>query len=126
MGFAILTVAVIFLFQVVLLEPMYERSKIQAVKDVSESVIQAIENGNDSTVIMSKQQWTIEEDLKMRLDKYLSENSDLSRTRVQELAKAGEIFVNGKAAKSSAKLNLGDVIECDVPEDEQSSPLIMR
>jgi len=67
---------------------------------------------------MSKQQWTIEEDLKMRLDKYLSENSDLSRTRVQELAKAGEIFVNGKAAKSSAKLNLGDVIECDVPEDE--------
>ena len=67
---------------------------------------------------MSKQQWTIEEDLKMRLDKYLSENSDLSRTRVQELAKAGEIFVNGKVAKSSAKLNLGDVIECDVPEDE--------
>lgn len=51
-GFAILTVAVIFLFQVVLLEPMYERSKIQAVKEVSESVIQAIENGNDSTVIM--------------------------------------------------------------------------
>jgi hypothetical protein len=31
-AFAILTVAVVFLFQVVLLEPMYERSKIQAVK----------------------------------------------------------------------------------------------
>lgn len=51
-GFAILTVAVIFLFQVVLLEPMYERSKIQAVKDVSEAVIQAVANGNDTNTIM--------------------------------------------------------------------------
>lgn len=67
---------------------------------------------------MTKQEWKIEESLQIRLDKYLSENSDLSRTRVQELAKAGEIFVNGKAAKSSAKLNAGDVVTCDVPEDE--------
>ena len=51
-GFAVLTIAVIFLFQVVLLEPMYERSKIQAVKEVSESVITAITNGNDTNTIM--------------------------------------------------------------------------
>ena len=67
---------------------------------------------------MAEQTWKFEEDESMRLDKYLSENSDLSRTRVQELAKTGEIFVNGKAAKSSAKLSSGDVITCDVPEDE--------
>ncbi|NLH64395.1 MAG: RluA family pseudouridine synthase [Erysipelotrichaceae bacterium] len=66
---------------------------------------------------MSRQEWKIEEDTGMRLDKYLSENSDLSRTRVQELAKDGEIFVNGKAAKSSCRMNAGDVIVCDVPED---------
>ena len=50
--FSVLIVAVIFLFQVVLLEPMYERSKIQAVKEVSESVVQAVANGNDATTIM--------------------------------------------------------------------------
>lgn len=52
MVFAILTVAVIFLFQVVLLEPMYERSKIQAVKDVSDSVVQAVKTGSDTNTIM--------------------------------------------------------------------------
>lgn len=67
---------------------------------------------------MSKQEWKIEETTDMRLDKYLSENSELSRTRVQELAKAGEIFINGKAAKNSSRLKEGDVISCDVPEDE--------
>lgn len=67
---------------------------------------------------MAEQTWKFNESESMRLDKYLSENSDLSRTRVQGLAKAGEIFVNGKEAKSSIKLSAGDVITCDVPEDE--------
>jgi len=52
LAFAILTVAVIFLFQVILLEPMYERSKIHSVEEVSDAVIQAIANGNDSNTIM--------------------------------------------------------------------------
>jgi 23S rRNA pseudouridine1911/1915/1917 synthase len=67
---------------------------------------------------MAKQEWTVEDSNHLRLDKFLSENSELSRTRVQELAKAGEITVNGKTAKSSAKLNEGDIVACDVPEDE--------
>ena len=31
-----------------------------------------------------------------RLDKYISEHSDLSRSRVQELLGSGDILVNGK------------------------------
>ncbi len=67
---------------------------------------------------MTMQKWIVEED-GVRLDKYLSEISDLSRTRVQQLASEGQIFVNGKAAKSSLKVYQGNEISCDVPENEE-------
>ena len=54
----------------------------------------------------------------VRLDKYLTEVSGLSRTRVQQLAKDNKIFVNGKPAKASLKLEEGDQIETEIPEDE--------
>ena len=66
---------------------------------------------------MSVMEWIVEEG-GVRLDKYLSDVSDLSRTRVQELTKAGEVLVNGTAQKSSYKTVAGDVISCDIPEDE--------
>ena len=66
---------------------------------------------------MSHMEWTAEES-GIRLDKFLSTVSDLSRTRVQELTKAGEVLVNGTAQKSSYKTVAGDVISCDIPEDE--------
>lgn len=65
-----------------------------------------------------KQEWNVEIG-GIRLDKYLSEVSELSRTRVQELSKNGEIFVNGKSEKPSYKVEVGDTIECDVPENEE-------
>ena len=43
---------------------------------------------------MSYTEWIVEES-GARLDKYLSEVSELSRTRVQDLAKEKKIFVNG-------------------------------
>ena len=66
---------------------------------------------------MAKQTWIVSEDTKERLDKYLSSNTELSRTRVQQLADDGMIFVNGKVAKSSLKVVSGDEISCDVPDD---------
>ncbi len=66
---------------------------------------------------MSYKEWIVEES-GSRLDKYLSEHSDLSRTRVQDLAKDKKIFVNNKTEKSSYKVVEGDQIRCDVPEDE--------
>ena len=66
---------------------------------------------------MSIQEWNAETD-GVRLDKYLSTVSELSRTRIQDLAKTGVITVNGKVQKGSYKVCVGDVISCDVPEDE--------
>ena len=48
---------------------------------------------------MSYIEWIVEES-GARLDKYLSEVSELSRTRVQDLAKEKKIFVNGKAVST--------------------------
>ena len=62
-------------------------------------------------------EWITETD-GVRLDKYLSEVSGLSRTRIQQLAKDGLITVNGKPAKASLKLEEGDRIETEIPEDE--------
>ena len=67
---------------------------------------------------MSYTEWIVEES-GARLDKYLSEVSELSRTRVQDLAKEKKIYVNGKAEKSSYKVQCGDTISCDVPENEE-------
>lgn len=67
---------------------------------------------------MAKQTWIVSEGSKDRLDKYLSANSELSRSRVQQLAEDGLIFVNDKVAKSALKVIEGDVITCDVPENQ--------
>ncbi len=52
-----------------------------------------------------------------RLDSFLGEHvPDLSRTRAKELILAGLVTVNGKSAKPSASLDVGDVVEAEVPE----------
>ena len=66
---------------------------------------------------MSKLNLVSEED-SVRIDKYLSSHSDLSRSFVQKLSDEEKILVNGKIVKSSYKLSLNDEIEVDVPELE--------
>lgn len=68
---------------------------------------------------MTKQQFNVEEETSVRIDKYLSEHSELSRTRVQELTKEKAILINGKVAKNSSKVTSGDMIECDIPENQE-------
>ena len=53
----------------------------------------------------------IDEDLKVRLDKYLIDKLDLSRSKVQEMIKQGLVVVNGKSIKNSYLLREDDVIE---------------
>ncbi len=65
---------------------------------------------------MSLLQLNVEED-GIRIDKYLSSNSDLSRTRVQQLCEEKKVLINGNPVKSSWKVSIGEVIEVDVPED---------
>ncbi len=53
-----------------------------------------------------------------RIDKYLSDQAaDLSRSRIQELIKQGNVLINEKSCKSNSKVKCGDVIEIDVPEE---------
>lgn len=60
----------------------------------------------------------IEEDILERLDIYLSEKLNLSRTRVQNLIKEEQILVNDKKAKSSQKLEKDDVLTVNLPENK--------
>ncbi len=55
-----------------------------------------------------------------RLDSFLGEYvPDLSRTRAKELILAGLVTLNGKPAKPSTCLDVGDVVEAEVPELRQ-------
>ena len=54
----------------------------------------------------------------IRLDKYLADQTDLSRSRIQQLCAEDAVTVNGTPAKSSLKLKENDVILALVPEDE--------
>ena len=52
-----------------------------------------------------------------RIDKYLHNRfSNFSRVVLQEIIKAGDVKVNGKAVKPSFKLSHGDKIELELPE----------
>ncbi|MBR2067818.1 MAG: RluA family pseudouridine synthase [Solobacterium sp.] len=66
---------------------------------------------------MAKLNWLVEEDIDLRIDKYLAKHSDLSRTRIQDLVSSGLVFVMDKPVKASYKVQLGDEIQCEVPED---------
>mgnify|MGYP002516862379 FL=1 len=51
-----------------------------------------------------------------RIDRYLADTQDLSRSFLQKILKDGEVAVNGKNVKANYKLREGDRIEFEVPE----------
>ncbi len=57
-----------------------------------------------------------------RIDSYLSSNEDLDLTRakIQNLIKTGNILVNGEKIKNSYKVNIGDEIDINYVEEEIS------
>lgn len=54
-----------------------------------------------------------------RLDKYVSDNSEISRNYAAKLAEDGAVTVNGNAVGKKTKLKIGDVIEINIPEPEE-------
>ena len=54
-----------------------------------------------------------------RLDAYLAENTELTRTRIQQLIKEEHIKVNDKKTKASYKIETGDTIEIFIPEKKE-------
>lgn len=68
---------------------------------------------------MTKQKWIVDDIENIRIDKYLSDITDFSRTRIQEFADNSILLVNDKPVKYSYKVCVGDVISCEVPELEE-------
>lgn len=54
----------------------------------------------------------------IRLDVYLKENTEYSRSKIQSLLKDNKITVNGKKENASYKVKENDIIELEKPEEE--------
>ena len=53
----------------------------------------------------------VELENKLRIDSYLSNELDLSRSKIQKLIKDELVLVNGKVISSNYKVKTGDIIE---------------
>lgn len=51
-----------------------------------------------------------------RIDRFLADSQDLTRSFLQKILKEGEVIVNGKSVKANYKLRKGDRIEFETPE----------
>ncbi len=61
----------------------------------------------------------------LRLDKFLFDRlANTSRNRIQVAAKAGNVLVNGKAAKPSQKIKPGDEISIVLPYPQREVELV--
>jgi len=56
-----------------------------------------------------------------RLDKYLTAHLDLTRSRIKNIILAGDVLVNGAAARPSDKLRAGDVVTVTLHAPKQAS-----
>lgn len=67
---------------------------------------------------MDKVEITVTED-GVRADKYISENSELSRSMAASLLENGACTVNGKPCGKNGRLKIGDIIGIIMPETEE-------
>lgn len=51
-----------------------------------------------------------------RIDRFLADSQDLTRSFLQKILKDGEVAVNGKSVKANYRLRKGDRIEFEIPE----------
>ena len=56
----------------------------------------------------------------IRLDKYLSNNMDITRSQILKMIKNGEILVNSKPCKAGYSLKKGDIIEVNHMQDDST------
>ena len=70
-----------------------------------------------------KKELIVEIEQTKRIDAYISENTDYSRTAVQRLIEENKIMVNGKKEKASYKVQNGDKIEI---EEEQAREIELK
>ena len=54
-----------------------------------------------------------------RLDVWLAEAAEISRSRAQQLIEGGEVLLNGKTAKKRDSVSPGDEVTYEIPEPEE-------
>jgi len=69
-------------------------------------------NDMEETVVLD----VSESDAGARVDAYIAENTDLTRSAAAKLLENGDVTVNGKNAAKNYKLRVGDVVCIDLPE----------
>lgn len=65
---------------------------------------------------MQKKNFLIKDDISVRVDVFLAEKLEYTRSRIKKLCDDGNLFVNGKQAKSNKLLKLGDIVEIALPD----------
>lgn len=71
--------------------------------------------------VLPRVRFALRRDIRDRLDRYLTSRVPfLSRTRIQRLIEGGAATVNGRPAKASVRLRVGDVVEFVLPEPEST------
>ena len=65
----------------------------------------------------------VEDEEEKRIDAYISENTEHSRTAVQRMIEENKITVNGKKEKASYKVQKGDIIEI---EEEKAKEIELK
>lgn len=72
---------------------------------------------------MTKQFTVAPEDAGRRLDQYLSEVCELTRSAVQKLCEDGMILRCGKISVKNEKLRMGDLLEITIPDPEPTEAI---
>jgi 23S rRNA pseudouridine1911/1915/1917 synthase len=62
-----------------------------------------------------------DKEIGMRLDAFVAEREEITRSAIQKLIEKGNVRVNDSLSKKSYKIESGDVIEIDIPEPEEIS-----
>lgn len=68
---------------------------------------------------MLKLQIRVEKDENTRIDKFISLNSDITRTTISKMIDNDAITVNGNSTKNSYKVKIGDIIDLDDDYQEE-------
>lgn len=63
------------------------------------------------------------EEAGVRLDAFVAQSAEISRSQAQRLIEAGSVTIDGKIAAKNSKLRCGDIVEIAMPENEDCEAL---
>ncbi len=104
--FGVLVIALLFLFQLILLEPMYEHSKIKAVKAISESIADKIEDDELTSEYLSQAQMQSDTCIRVfQSDSYVMSEGDFRGCPMLKPDELNEMIANAAADEDGEYLS---------------------